>query len=242
MFCVQCGKELPEDAMVCPDCGAKVEKEINFSNVTDYAGKKAQQVSENIQSQVQNFRQAQAESAESRKIKDVSELFVNAEEQQRAVIGGGYLRNMLNAGVLGKGFGVLTDRRLYYRGKCFYKMGGRYMKTDEDCVIDLQKISSTGFTYTRYLWLLLLSIISLAVGVFVSMDWGNLAPFSYAFCFFIVFVIPYILLKKSVYTVTYAGGSLSIKASAYGVSQVRDFDKELHLAKDEFVSQARYQG
>ncbi len=80
-------------------------------------------MSEGIQNQVQNFCQMQAEAEESRKVKGVSELFVDEQEEQKAVIGGGYLNNMLHSGVLGKGFGALTDRRLYYRGKCFYKSG-----------------------------------------------------------------------------------------------------------------------
>ena len=99
MFCVQCGKEIPEGASVCPGCGAKAEKEISFSDVTNYAGKKAQQMSEGLQNQVQNFRQTQAEAEESRKVKDVSELFVDEQEEQKAVIGGGYLNNMLHSGV-----------------------------------------------------------------------------------------------------------------------------------------------
>lgn len=60
---------------------------------------KAHQMSEGIQSQVQNFRQTQAEAEENRKVKDVSELFVDEQEEQKAVIGGGYLNNMLHSGV-----------------------------------------------------------------------------------------------------------------------------------------------
>ena len=37
MFCAKCGTQLPEGANVCPSCGERVEKEINFSDVTNYA-------------------------------------------------------------------------------------------------------------------------------------------------------------------------------------------------------------
>ena len=166
MFCAKCGTQLPEGANVCPSCGERVEKEINFSDVTNYAEQKAQQVSDNIQNQVQNIRQTQVEERAGRAVRDIREMFVSADEQQKAVIGGGYLDNMLRTGVLGRGFGVLTNRRLYYRGKCFYKVGGRYVKTDEDCTVDLQDITSSGFTYTRYLWLLVVAAAVLAYGIY----------------------------------------------------------------------------
>lgn len=238
MFCVKCGRELPEGVAACPDCGAKVEKEINLSDVTSYAGQKAQQMSDSIQSQVNNFQQSQKEAAESRKIKDVRDLFVNEEEQQKAVLGGGYLSNLLHSGVLQKGFGVLTDRRLYYRGKCFYKVGGRYMKADEDCTLDLQDITSTGFFYTRNLICLLMSALSCIASwyclIFCISEFYLLAAF--LLCIFVALtVLFFIVSKRTMYEVTFAGGTLSIKASSYGVPQLRAFDKELHRAKDEFL-------
>lgn len=244
MFCVQCGKELPEGASVCPDCGAKVEKEINFSDVTSYAGQKAQQVSDSIQSQVQNFRQAQEEAAESRKVKDIRELFVNEEEQQKAVIGGGCLSNMLHSGVLGKGFGVLTDRRLYYRGKCFYRIGGRYMKSDEDCTVDLQDITSSGFTYARNLIWMALATLSGMASLFLFVTVIGAARYDRPFFTFwlfaflmvtVLFSLLFVISKKTIYEVTFAGGTLSIKASSYGVQEVRAFDKALRREKDSLL-------
>lgn len=244
MFCAKCGSQLPEGANVCPQCGEKVEKEINFSDVTNYAGQKAQQVSDNIQSQVQNIRQTQAEEKASRVVRDIKDMFVSADEEQKAVVGGGYLSNMLKTGILGKGFGVLTNRRLYYRGKCFYKVGGRYMKTDEDCTVDLQDISSSGFTYTRYLWLLILAVLALAFGIFdmfiESYSYHPAYGLGLVICLVgIALLAAYIYFRITMYTVTFAGGSLSIKASSFGVKEVRAFDKALRQAKDEHLAGMR---
>lgn len=256
MFCSKCGSQLPEGANVCPQCGEKVEKEINFSDVTNYAGQKAQQVSGNIQSQVQNIRQTQEEQKASRAVHDIKDMFVSADEEQKAVIGGGYLSNMLKTGILGKGFGVLTNRRLYYRGKCFYKIGSRYMKTDEDCTVDLQDITSSGFRYTGRLWILFLAVLvllfALNIGIVIyglgsayrhfdsssatiSLLIGG-AFFLVVFLVGVGLVFAYCYFKISIYTVTFAGGSLSIKASAYGIREVRAFDKALRQAKDEHLA------
>lgn len=237
MFCAKCGSQLPEGANVCPQCGEKVEKEINFSDVTNYAGQKAQQVSGNIQSQVQNIRQTQEEQKASRTVRDIKDMFVSADEGQKAVIGGGYLSNMLKTGILGKGFGVLTNRRLYYKGKCFYKVGGRYMKTDEDCTVDLQDITSSGFTYTRYLWLLISGIVVMVLAILLLFEqedvWLLICPIG------IALLAAYIYFRITMYTVTFAGGSLSIKASSFGVKEVRAFDKALRQAKDEHLAGMR---
>lgn len=42
------------------------------------------------------------------------------------------------------------------------------------------------------------------------------------------------------YTVTFAGGSLSIRASSYGVTEVKAFDRALHMEKDSFLAENLY--
>lgn len=249
MFCSQCGSKLPDGAVVCPDCGAKVEKEINFSDVTNYASQRMQQASNGIQNQMEHFRQTQAEVSESRKIKNVSDMFVDPQEQQKAVIGGGYLSNMLHSGVLGKGFGVLTDRRLYFRGKSYSKVNSHFVKTDEDRTIDIQDITSSGFSYAKNITWLFLVGVSLLVALFWfilgvgsdSVDTSEMLVF--VACLFVLAAIglfvAYMVLKQAIYTVTFPGGNLSIRASSYGVREVRAFDKVLHLEKDRFLRSRR---
>lgn len=255
MFCVKCGKELPEGANVCPNCGEKIEKEVSFEDVKAYAGQKAQQASASIRGKYQEFKDERKKTSVDREINDVSDIFVSADEGQKAVIGGGYLKNLLSGNGLSKGFGVLTNRRLYYRGKSYYKVGGRFMKTKEDCTVDLRNITSSGFTYTRRLWLLVLAIFS----------------FVFAFCYRILMIIrmgdyrymsrvqikdavliyilllavalvsltAYILFEKTIYSVTFAGGCLGINVSFFGIEKLRDFDKALHQAKDERLAEDR---
>lgn len=242
MFCGNCGNQLPEGANVCPQCGTKVAKEVDFSDVKDYAGRKVQQAASSVQDQVQNAQQSYKEQFESRKIRDIREMFVDPKEEQRAVIGGGYLNNLLQTGIFSKGFGVLTDRRLYYRGKCFHKVGGNYVKTDEDCIVDVQDVTSSGFVYTRQIWLLFSAIASFLFFFMIAAMVGD-SDVSFAEgmltwgCIIgVALILLYIFFKMAIYTVTYAGGSLSIKASSYNIRDVRAFDKVLHQVKDEYLA------
>lgn len=240
MFCGNCGNQLPEGANVCPQCGTKVAKEVDFSDVKDYAGRKVQQAASSVQDQVQNAQQSYKEQFESRKIRDIREMFVDPSEEQRAVIGGGYLNNLVQTGIFSKGFGVLTDRRLYYRGKCFSKLGNHFVKTDEDRIVDVADITSSGFVYARYIIFLILSIFLgiCTVNMFIfALAEGDAVPFFFfMLCLFAVAVLIYIFFKRTMYTVTYAGGSISIKASSYNIRDVRAFDKVLHQVKDEYLA------
>lgn len=234
MFCSNCGSQLPEGANACPNCGEKVEKDINISGVVDYTNQKTKQIFNNI------FGNVEEEKA-SRTMRDINEMFVNTDEQQKAVIGGGYLSNMLKTGILNNGFGILTNRRLYYRGKCFYKAGNHVLKTDEDCTVDLQDISSTGFTYTKRLWLLLIAVgvLVVSVGTFIAFDGESIIFPLISFLCGLALLMAYDYFTITTYNITFAGGNLSIRASDYNVKKVREFDKTLHQVKDEYLASRR---
>lgn len=127
-------------------------------------------------------------------------------------------------------------------GNCFNKIAGHYVKTDEDWVVDLQDITSSGFTYTSRIWLLVLTIIFGLLAI-----WGWLASEALqvgmaiglicAICFGL-----YCVTKITMYTVTFGGGSLSVNTSWYSAEEVKEFDKALRLEKDSFLAAHLYKG
>lgn len=211
MFCANCGTQIPDNAGgYCPNCSQGIERE-------DKKG--------------------------SRVVREFSEMFVSDDEWAKKAVGGGYIDNWLQFGGLSKGFGVVTNRRLYYKGKCFHKLGGNYVKTDEECIVDLQDITSSGFTHTKHLWLLFAAIASIITGIFVANATdksGDGMGVFLAFLFVSVLLLAaYFIFRLTMYTVTFAGGSLSIKASSFGVKELKAFDKVLHQAKDEHLQSMR---
>ena len=168
---------------------------------------------------------------EDRTIKKVEELFVNEDEEQVDVLGGSYLQNMLHGGGLSKGFGVLTDKRYYFKGRCYTKQAGHFVQTDEEWCVDVQDITSTGFIYKRKILLIILAIACIGVGIYglgFEEEIGLLGVIVG-----IVTLFAYILSKRAMYIVTFAGGSIGLNVSKYGGTKaVKAFDKKLRQTKD----------
>lgn len=242
MFCASCGTQVPDGTIVCPNCHNQTGyAELHSQQTTDYeqGGQQPNQNMNNVNYSDQ-FSQIPYQQ-EDRKIKDVKDIFVREDEQQKAVIGGGYLNNLLHSGVLSKGFGVLTDRRFYFKGKGYHRNEKGFIKTDEERVVDLQDITSSGFVYTRNILWLILSILGLVWAILLTvmcMDGGESAQSTviiFGWLPDIILWIVYFLSKVVLYEVSFAGGSIAVKASSYGVKELREFDKQLRLAKDEFL-------
>lgn len=253
-YCMHCGAEISNEAEFCGNCGKGVSSgskdNIEFSDVARYAGQQAKKAVGGIQSKAQDFQESHSIEKEERKIKDVGEMFVNPDEEQKAVIGGGYLANMIHTGTVGKGFGILTNRRFYFKGKCFYKVGKHFMKTDEERTVDLQDITSSGFIYTRFfLWIVLavldivgaIAMIESCTSSYRGFQGSDILSIVFLLIIDIVFWLIYIFYKRAIYEISFAGGSIAIKASSYGIKEIKAFDKQLRLAKDEYLATSKRQ-
>lgn len=238
MYCANCGKEIEDTTAFCPYCGKATAggENIALSDVAKYTEQQAKKAVGSIQSSAKNFHEAYRTEQEARKIQNVREIFVSPNEEKRAVIGGGYLANMLRTGSIGKGFGILTDKRFYFKGKCYYKAGKHFMQTDEERTVDLQDITSSGYVYTRYVLWELIALLFLGLVILIATTTEDPAVLSVGVFLDIIPWAVYIFYKRAIYEVSFAGGSIGIKASSYGIREIKAFDKQLRLAKDECVA------
>ena len=92
-------------------------------------------------------------------VKDLLQIIIDPQEETSAVMGSSYLDSMLHGGGLSKGFGILTDKRFYFKGKCFTKSLGRRVIINEEYTVDLENITATGFVYVQRYWLLVAGIL-----------------------------------------------------------------------------------
>ncbi len=259
MFCSECGTQLPSDAKACPACGKKLaaNNEINMRDIANFAGGKAKDALGAVKSKSVEYgnelKQKSQEMQESlerqreQKINDandaVNNMFVDSAEKEIATLGSGYLKNFLLSGSLEKGFCTVTDKRVYFKGKCYYKIGGAYKSSNEERIVSIRDITGTGFVEIKHFWLWILfayaflaTIFLFGVDFFLMRDYEgvNFVRYVAIFCLIIsmLIVAAYNYFKPRYFEIAYAGGIIAFKASSYGMPETQAFQKALHKAKD----------
>lgn len=226
MFCSNCGKEIPEGATKCSSCGMEIgNSNINFSDVANYAGDKINKAVSGVSEKTQAGFEAYKKEQNDRKVNSLSDIIIDSQEEQIAVIGSSYLNNALRGGGLTKGFGILTDKRFYFRGKCYTKIAGQHKAIDEEYIVDLENITATGFVFSRRFLLLIMAVLAPFVCYYIE--------FPYAIIPVIALLVLYYFTKMVMYEVYFEGGAVCVDVSKYGgMKEVKAFNKELRKAKD----------
>lgn len=179
---------------------------------------------------------------------NMSNLFVDANEKEISTLGSNYLRNFLSTGSLENGFCTVTDKRVYFRGKCYTKSGNNYKSTKEEKTVDLKDVTGTGFTFIKRFWLMILAILCTIWAVVLTFSLvtslSEIRDSEVLYCFSITFftaILPtivlwglYWFLKVKVFEISFAGGKIAFKASSYNENEVNNFQRALRQAKDNY--------
>ena len=179
---------------------------------------------------------------------NMSNLFVDANEKEISTLGSNYLRNFLSTGSLENGFCTVTDKRVYFRGKCYTKSGNNYKSTKEEKTVDLKDVTGTGFTFIKRFWLMILAILCTIWAVVLTFSLVASLPelnesegWSSILLVIFVAILPtivlwglYWFLKVKVFEISFAGGKMAFKASSYNENEVNNFQRALRQAKDNY--------
>ena len=179
---------------------------------------------------------------------NMSNLFVDANEKEISTLGSNYLRNFLSTGSLENGFCIVTDKRVYFRGKCYTKSGNNYKSTKEEKTVDLKDVTGTGFTFIKRFWLMILAILCTIWAVVLTFSLVASLPelnesegWSSILLVIFVAILPtivlwglYWFLKVKVFEISFAGGKIAFKASSYNENEVNNFQRALRQAKDNY--------
>lgn len=203
MFCNKCGAQINDDAKFCPKCGG-VNEPINSSAAS-----------------------AAAEPIEFNKI------FFDPKERQIAVLGGSFLRNILSAGGVSSGSCVLSDKRLYFKGVCFTKENGRFVRTDEESTVGVKDITASGFTKYSQLNFLIFGIILMIIAIFLLSRFGPVIG-GIAVGIALIPFLAYYLSKVKLFYVAFSGGKIAFRASDYSQKEMQEFQKALRLTIDAY--------
>lgn len=116
------------------------------------------------------FKKKEVPEVEEYKLKDsemkkLSESFVSRDEKYIASLGNGYIMNYLANKSVKKGFAFITDKRVYFKGRCLSGTGKKLVKTNEERTVDVKNITGSGFTYHRKWGILIALFLSILVSI-----------------------------------------------------------------------------
>ncbi len=161
--------------------------------------------------------------------------FVDQDERVVATIGSNYLQNYLSGGGVGKGIGILTQTRFYYKGRNFAGLGKSARSTKEEGVVSIEDISFTKFSLTRHIGAIIMGILFILISLLLAKTGtpdglSFLGPLFMAagLASFVMFFVN----RHTLFVVAFPGGSFAFNVHYYPISDVRDFQRQLHLLKD----------
>jgi hypothetical protein len=140
---------------------------------------------------------------------------------------------------LAKGFAVLSDKRIYFKGTVFSRIGKRFFKTQEEKIVDVQDVTGTGFVKNSPIWALFLSICFF-VAFFV---WALIMTIQDAYppsAFFALlapamgFLSMYFMGRQTLFEITFAGGAIAFNTVLLNKQEIQDFQRNIRLMKDAY--------
>lgn len=177
---------------------------------------------------------------------DITDIFASPDEQLTAVLGTHAAQSFFTTGVLGNGFIVLSDRRVYFRGRCLQRVGKRFSYIREDRTVDVENVTGTGFVHFDPIWRKVLGIIfsvltvaTLILGAFWD-EFLFAAPATLVIA--VVFFVRYAMTKKTVFEVAFAGGGFGLDMRWMSPEESANFQKAIKMVGDEVKRQERMYG
>lgn len=176
----------------------------------------------------------------------LNDLFIESEEQYRTSIGNGYILNFLSNQNIFKGFAVVSNCRVYFKGTFYTIQQNKFMKLFESKTVDLKDITGTGFRRRELKYLLYISYVSFAVHIVALMlaltesienEIVTLALFLGSIILAIALLVIYNLKRLDLFEISYAGGVIAFKTIDYSLKEIEEFQKQLRIAKNEFEKQ-----
>lgn len=213
--------------MKCNNCGNEFE-----GNFCDKCGTKATAPEPN-----KKFEKAKA-------------LLIDPKEEVKSVLCNKFMQTFISTGMLGNGFAILTDKRVYFKGKCYFRKGKTFYSKTEEKTVDLKDVTGTGYIHNSTKWariigliltiyaasctglMLLITIFNLLLG---EMNFDGMEKSIY----FLILpgIIGLILLwfhKKTTYSVfeiSYAGGGIAFDMNWITQQESKEFQQQLVLLK-----------
>lgn len=161
-----------------------------------------------------------------------------------AVLGNSTAQRFLATGELGNGFIVLSNRRVYFHGKCLLRTGRRFAHIREERIVDISNVTGTGFVHIRNIWMRVLSILGgitcLCGLITCTFQPAEGVPVACAFgggALIALFEFLYAATKTSIFEIAFAGGGIGVDVRWFNANDVDAFQKRIKQLGDEVKQQ-----
>lgn len=247
--CKNCGAQNPEGSVFCQGCGKSLVEASKTPDVAGAINKGVNAVSGAVDkikgsfNSDQSFYQnaaATAAAAPAPAQGSHNDIFVDGDEQTVCTLGNGYLQNMVSKSI-GTSIAVLTQKRVYFSGKCLVKNGKSWNVVRQSQVVDVQDVMGTGFTYVSRIKNLILGILFAVLGIICFFLEYYISVFSViggiaGIIAGIVFGLLYFLGRKTIFRIEYAGGQIGFDVKWLRYQDSLNFQRQIHLIKAKKLS------
>lgn len=183
------------------------------------------------------------------KMNGFEKYFMDGNEETAAVLGKKYINKYSSLNYEGKGFCVLSDKRLYAKGKFYVKQNKYWIPTMEERTINRNEVIETGFVQKesfnalRTEWVFgIYFIVTFLLTFFLqetdvdSRIVDMLGCSSYLALFIaIIAMFVYKSDRPPIFQITYTGGSIAFLAGDFDEDEIKNFQKILSM-KDKSTS------
>ena len=262
LICPSCGAENEEDSEFCGECGARIifghsqadnkpqaaapvssqrpQQQSSFSSYA-YANNGQQNSNSSSKSYTNLENSSYSNSGSNKNIEKVDR--VDKSEKVIATLGSGYISNIISNGSISSTSAVLTDKRVYCSGNMLIKDGKIWRKMKMSKIVEAVDITGTGFTYSSQVEWLAAIIIDIFLEIMIlvldmSTGFTNFLFIALAIVFGILFIVN----KKTIFQIEYAGGIIGFTVNWFNPREMVNFQKQIHLIKNKCRAEERENG
>ncbi len=224
MYCPNCKAEF--NGMFCPNCGYSTqthEVAQGYTHANQYGA------TQNYVPQQQNGTYQYYQNTQNSNNDDI--VFDN-NEKIISVLGNNFLQTFISTGTLGKGFALLSDKRIYFKGKCLTRVGSRWITSKEERAVNIEDITGTGFTLISQIYLLPLAAFFILSGMSMMLDEDTIPLGVILFFLSILCICTYFITKKTIFEINYPGGGIAFNLKLIKKTEAKEFQKKVMLMKD----------
>ena len=162
--------------------------------------------------------------------------FMNPKEKMVCILGNSYLQNFLTDQSFSKGFSVVSDKRVYFRGVVFSAIGKKFHKTKVSSAVNIRDVTGVKVAYFSPIHHIIAGILSLLAGMilFSFSGWLLLLGLIVAAGNFAMFALK----RVTLLTIEYAGGAIGFDVKWFSEEESVVYQKSLFLAKDKIFKDA----